>query len=247
MLADLSQADAEAADDAAATGTDTLRLLSQAQAATREPGASTAVVLSLEGRTGTLRGTHVGDSGYRVLRGGVVVHVSEPQQHAFDCPLQLGSAKYLPDTDRAEEGITADVALQAGDVLLLASDGLFDNISPEEMAQVAADAMAAAPPDADGAGAYAAAARVAAALAGGAAEHSRDRSYDSPYAREARRNAEERRAAAGPLGALAAAFGRSGDEPQPVRRAVHPASDAALRQTAHIARPHVLRAGRQAG
>ena len=219
MLADLSQGDGAAAGDAGAGGADTLALLSQAQSATREPGASTAVVLALEGRTGTLRGTHVGDSGYRLLRGGAVVHASEPQQHAFDCPLQLGCAKYIPDTDRAEAGITAEVALQAGDLLLVASDGLFDNMQPEEMVRVAAAAVAEAPPGADGAGAYAAAARVAAALAGGAAEHSRDRGYDSPYAREARRDAEEKRAAAGPLGALAAAFGKSGDAPQPVRRA----------------------------
>ncbi len=201
----------------AAAPVDTLALLAEAQNATREPGASTAVVLTLEGRTGTLRGTHVGDSGFRVLRAGAVVHASQPQQHAFDCPLQLGCKKYIPDTDTADAGITTEVALQAGDLLLVASDGLFDNVNPDEMLQIAADALGSAPPGADGAGAYAAAARVAASLAAVAKEHSGDKGYDSPYARDAKRDAEQRSAAAGPLGAFAAAFGRSGDKPQPVR------------------------------
>jgi hypothetical protein len=113
-------------------------------------------------------------------------------------------------------GDVTQLALQEGDVLLLASDGLFDNMAEEEMLSVVADALTAAPLGADGAsGAHAAAAAVAAALAGGAAAHARDGSYDSPYARESVRNYEAQKAAAGPFGMLSAALGKGSNLDKP--------------------------------
>ncbi len=182
-------------------------LLAAAQDATREPGASTAVLASLDGAARTLRCVNLGDSGYRLLRGGALAAASLPQQHEFDCPYQLGCAKFISNNDTAAMGAETDVALQEGDLLLLASDGLFDNMEEHELVQIATTALAAAPPGADGRGAHAAAQRVAAALAGAAAAHARDPGFDSPYAREAARAAAEARAAAGPLGAFAAALG----------------------------------------
>ncbi|CAO2039780.1 unnamed protein product [Urochloa humidicola] len=56
------------------------------------PGASTAVILSLD-RT-TLRWAYIGDSAFAVLRGGKIVHRSVQQQHYFNCPYQLSSDVY---------------------------------------------------------------------------------------------------------------------------------------------------------
>ncbi len=205
--------------DALCHGADALRdpraLLGAAQACTREPGASTAVVLVLDGAARTLHAVNLGDSGFRLLRAGALAFASATQQHEFDCPYQLGYSKFIADNDTAAMGDQMVVPLQEGDLLILASDGLFDNMYEGELVRLAAAALAEAPPGADGAGAHAAAQRVAAALAAAAAAAARDRAFDSPYAREAAKDAAAKKAAAGPFGMLSAAFGKSPAVEQP--------------------------------
>jgi protein phosphatase PTC7 len=189
-------------------------LLAAAQAVTREPGAATAVLLALDGAARTAHAVNLGDSGYRHFRNAALIASSTPQQHGFDCPYQLGYSKFIADNDTAAMGDVTALSVQEGDLLLLASDGLFDNMDESEMVGIMRDALAAAPLGGDGAsGAHAAAAGVAAALASVAAAHARDASYDSPYARESVRNYEAQKAeaaaaaaAAGPFGMFAAAL-----------------------------------------
>nr|XP_020164150.3 putative protein phosphatase 2C 23 [Aegilops tauschii subsp. strangulata] len=94
------------------------------------PGASTAVLLSLVGDT--LRWANVGDSGFAVLRGGAIVHRSRPQLARFNCPLQL-AAKGADSVTEAEVGETA---VRDGDIVVVAADGLFDNMFDAELEPV---------------------------------------------------------------------------------------------------------------
>lgn len=92
-------------------------------------GTSTACVASLKGTT--MRIANVGDSGAMLIRDGVVAHRTREQQHSFNCPFQLG-------TDSSDTPAHADLyewpGVQRGDVLVLATDGLWDNVFDDAIA-----------------------------------------------------------------------------------------------------------------
>ena len=126
----------------------------------RVVGSSTACILALAHHTNELRAANIGDSGFLVLRhrdalrqlhmGSVgattpaqtagtpvpdyqVVYRSPQQLHYFNCPLQIG-IDTTGAIDKFESPVDADllsVPLQDGDLIVLATDGLFDNV-PEE-------------------------------------------------------------------------------------------------------------------
>ncbi|CAN6238737.1 unnamed protein product [Urochloa humidicola] len=93
------------------------------------PGASTAVVVSLD-RTATLRWAYIGDSAFAVLRGGRIVHRSLPQQHYFNCPYQLTSDG---DGDSLAKAKVGDMPVEDGDVVVVGTDGLFDNVRDDQL------------------------------------------------------------------------------------------------------------------
>jgi serine/threonine protein phosphatase PrpC len=188
-----------------------LALLTAAHASTRISGASTACVCILDGTAKKMSTCNLGDSGWLLLRGGQIVGRSSPQQHVFDCPYQLSSPKYVPNTDTPDMGDCATVDVEEGDLLLLASDGLWDNADMGEILAVTAAAYekgAAAEPRT---GQYSAAAAVCSALVDVAWAHSQDDKFDSPYALAARKLADAEREASkasNPFAALATAFGQ---------------------------------------
>nr|CAB3447316.1 unnamed protein product [Digitaria exilis] len=96
------------------------------------PSASTAVIVSLAG--GALRWAYVGDSGFVVFRDGRVVRRSRPQQHRFNCPYQLSSKRDgVVAIALAEAG---EVPAKDGDVVVVATDGLFDNVTDDELERI---------------------------------------------------------------------------------------------------------------
>ena len=207
MVADAARAEAEGGGDSL----NALALLTAAHASTRVSGASTACVCVLDGTSRKMSTCNVGDSGWLLLRGGAIVARSSPQQHVFDCPFQLSSPKYVPNTDTPDMGDCDMVDVQEGDVLLLASDGLWDNADMAEILAVTAAAAAQGAGSDQRTGQYSAAAAVCRALVDLAWTHSVDASYDSPYAQAARRMADAEREAAkasNPFQALATAFGQ---------------------------------------
>ena len=112
-------------------------------------GSATVCVVSLCRRECRLHIAHLGDAGFLVLRRGDVLARSAPsanQQHAFNTPFQLAA---LPPAlqpelfyqDAPEAAARASVAVEPGDLVVLATDGLFDNLSEpmiiEEIGSVA--------------------------------------------------------------------------------------------------------------
>jgi len=102
------------------------------EAKRRVIGSSTACVMVLSHADRVLRTANIGDSGFLVVRAGEVVHRSREQQHSFNTPFQLS----LPPTEMASDVLTdqpeaADAyefPVEDGDVILLATDGVFDNV-----------------------------------------------------------------------------------------------------------------------
>ncbi|RLN11856.1 hypothetical protein C2845_PM09G00640 [Panicum miliaceum] len=101
-------------------------------AASGAPGASTAVIVSLAGRA--LRWAYVGDSGFAVLRGGRIVCRSEPQQRSLNSPFRLSGRP--DDSDGVAVARAGQVAARDGDVVVVGTDGLFDNVRDEQLEQV---------------------------------------------------------------------------------------------------------------
>ncbi|KAF3849157.1 hypothetical protein F7725_015654 [Dissostichus mawsoni] len=92
-------------------------------------GSSTACIVVLDRRSHRLHTCNLGDSGFLVVRGGEVVHRSDEQQHYFNTPFQLSIA---PPGQKVWCSVTAadssSFDVQLGDIILTATDGLFDNM-----------------------------------------------------------------------------------------------------------------------
>ena len=105
----------------------------------------------LEPSTHELRVLNLGDSGAMLLRPAarrlagargqnvlwprVALRTSD-QTHYFNCPYQLSYPDLEEGTDYAEDAEVFDIAVQPGDVLVMGSDGVFDNVFPAEVERV---------------------------------------------------------------------------------------------------------------
>lgn len=95
-------------------------------------GSSTACVLILNRETSTVYTANIGDSGFIVVRHGEIVHKSDEQQHYFNTPFQLslpppGNAnRVLSDSPQSAD--RSSFPVEDGDVILVATDGVFDNV-----------------------------------------------------------------------------------------------------------------------
>lgn len=127
------------------------QLLEIAHSATKARGSSTACIVCLE--NDRLHASNLGDSGFMLIRApddtldlkeainpnttsvaGEVGYMSPQQQHEFNFPYQIGSADSMSDPPQAAQRFTVEV--MPGDVLIIATDGLFDNVYPDEAASV---------------------------------------------------------------------------------------------------------------
>ncbi|KDO22177.1 hypothetical protein SPRG_12673 [Saprolegnia parasitica CBS 223.65] len=102
------------------------------------PGGSTAVFLALDRATGALETANLGDSGYLLIRNGRVVFRSVEQTWAFNAPYQLSlypSWMESPDVDpySPASSFTTRHTIEAGDMIIIGSDGLFDNVFDAEI------------------------------------------------------------------------------------------------------------------
>lgn len=157
-------------------------------ASTELPGACTACVIQLDGKKNAMLAANVGDSGFRIIRNGKTVFTSPALQHYFDCPYQLCWDGQDADiqSDSAEDADLFNIELKEGDIIVAASDGLYDNVYPEDIEKVINAQME------NFAGNKLQGVQAAAtALSGLASEHAADEFYDSPYAKECTADEEE--------------------------------------------------------
>jgi len=151
-------------------------VIAYAHSNTKLPGACTACVVQLDAGVKKLYAANVGDSGFLIIRDGELAIQSPSMQHYFDCPFQLCNQDTAP-SDTAEDAMLFELDVQVGDVIVAASDGLFDNVFTDELVRVVNVAMK----ESKGLQANVAA---AAALSKLAFANSSDDTYDSPYAQE---------------------------------------------------------------
>lgn len=181
-----------------------MEALVRAHAETQKPGSSTACIVQIDLESGAFDSSNLGDSGFVVIRDGQVVMQSEAQEHFFDCPYQLASLRFVPETDQATDAAVMTGQLQAGDLIVLGSDGLFDNVPIEDILLVVravstgGEELVGRGEDGEGgnvggmgSGPGSKAEAIATALGELAFSNSQDPEYESPYALEARRQGYE--------------------------------------------------------
>ena len=114
-------------------------------------GGSTACVGIAKG-DGTLEVANLGDSGFVQLRLNAIHNYSEPQTHAFNTPYQLSivpkkvmeQAAAFGGTqigDFPKDATVSQHSLRHGDVLIFASDGVWDNLSSQDILRVVSRLM----------------------------------------------------------------------------------------------------------
>ncbi|KAF3919797.1 hypothetical protein ABW20_dc0109193 [Dactylellina cionopaga] len=119
-------------------------------------GGGTTACVGIAKPDGTLEAANLGDSGFVILRGGRVHHTSQPQTHAFNTPFQLSvlqpevieqARKFggpIPISDRPRDAHVDIHDLQHGDVIVFATDGLWDNLSAQDVLRLVSNEMVAA-------------------------------------------------------------------------------------------------------
>lgn len=114
-------------------------------------GASTACVGTIR-PDGVLMVANLGDSGFLILRHGKVHYVSTPQTHAFNTPYQLSvvppeildqSRLFGGDflCDLPKDAQVTSHNLENGDVVVFATDGVWDNLFPSQVLQIVCQEM----------------------------------------------------------------------------------------------------------
>ena len=75
-----------------------------------------------------------GDSIFMHVRDRQVLHRAMPGLHFFDCPFQFGNApEHTSGTDTADDADMATLSVQPGDILVMATDGVWDNMQDADI------------------------------------------------------------------------------------------------------------------
>ena len=128
------------------SNSDSISILSRAYSETNSYGSSTACIWTLN--KSNMNVANLGDSGFLVLRYDAIlqkcyiVEESKEQQHNFNTPYQLANIpfdklKRIPIdqfwNDKPTQSDTYNLTVKAGDIVILATDGLLDNLFTSEI------------------------------------------------------------------------------------------------------------------
>lgn len=104
-------------------------VITRGAAETQSPGSCSILVTNFDGQV--LHAANVGNTGFIIIRDGSIFKKSTPMFHEFNFPLQIVKGD---DPSELIEGYTMD--LHDGDVIVTATNGLFDNLYEQEIASI---------------------------------------------------------------------------------------------------------------
>lgn len=109
---------------------------------TVEAGSSTACLLTVNSMNGLLRAANLGDSGFCIFRSSNLLYYQPPQTHYFNCPKQMSKvpvhSRHYGQTlsDHPRDADIYQTRLRDGDIIVVYTDGLSDNVFANEMMQI---------------------------------------------------------------------------------------------------------------
>ncbi|XP_021281205.1 probable protein phosphatase 2C 62 isoform X2 [Herrania umbratica] len=109
--------------------TDPVEVLNRGAAKTQSCGSSTVLVAYFD--DWALHVAYIGDSGFIIIRNGAVFKRSSPMVYEFNFPLQIKRGDNPSDFVEVYR-----IDLNEGDVIVTASDGLFDNLYEQDIASI---------------------------------------------------------------------------------------------------------------
>ncbi|GAB2225288.1 hypothetical protein Droror1_Dr00006079 [Drosera rotundifolia] len=115
---------------------DVKEILKKSAAAAKSPGLAAFLVARLNNQA--LHVANIGDTGFCVIRNGCVYYRSIPMVHEFNFPVRIGQ-----DDDPMEVLEEFHVDIEDGDVIVVATDGLFDNLYEQETVSIVSESAAA--------------------------------------------------------------------------------------------------------
>jgi len=116
-------------------GRDPVDIMNEAyQYSTYVQGSSTCCICVLDGVH--LNAANLGDSGFMVLRGLEIVYRTKEQQHSFNFPYQIGTGS----ADKPQHSQRITIEVQPGDLIIVGTDGLWDNLFDDDILEVVANA-----------------------------------------------------------------------------------------------------------
>ncbi|KAF5951907.1 hypothetical protein HYC85_009851 [Camellia sinensis] len=111
-----------------------VEVLNRSALEAQSPGSSTILVAYFDGQA--LHVANIGDSGFIVIRNGAVFMKSSPMLYEFNFPYQIESGDDLSDLVEVYR-----IYLDEGDVIITATDGLFDNLYDQEISLVVSKSL----------------------------------------------------------------------------------------------------------
>ncbi|XP_042426271.1 uncharacterized protein LOC122014157 [Zingiber officinale] len=109
-------------------------ILVKSAAEASSPGSSTVLVGYFDGQV--LHVANIGDSGFILIRNGTVFRKSTPMVYGFNFPLQIERGE-----DPSKYIETYKIGLCEGDVIVTATDGLFDNLYEQEIVAIVSKSL----------------------------------------------------------------------------------------------------------
>ncbi|XP_017971648.1 PREDICTED: probable protein phosphatase 2C 62 isoform X1 [Theobroma cacao] len=109
--------------------TDPVEVLNRGAANTQSCGSSTALVAYFDDQA--LHVAYIGDSGFIIIRNGAVFKRSSPMVYEFNFPLQIKRGDNPSDFVEVYR-----IDLNEGDVIVTATDGLFDNLFEQDITSI---------------------------------------------------------------------------------------------------------------
>ncbi|CAK9325257.1 unnamed protein product [Citrullus colocynthis] len=100
------------------------RVMTEAHSRTTAAGSSTACLISFDGQY--LRAANLGDSGF--------------MRRGFNCPYQMGTGERCDKPETA--AWSGKIQMAAGDIIVVGTDGLLDNVFAKEIVEVLAAEVA---------------------------------------------------------------------------------------------------------
>lgn len=104
-------------------------------------GSSTACIVTL--KDGELNSANLGDSGFMLIRmtsnnmKDIQYYKTKEQQFSFNFPYQLGARS----SNKAEDADVVSIPVQPNDIIILGTDGLFDNLDDARIIKIVYDTV----------------------------------------------------------------------------------------------------------